>query len=58
MSGPFLKDRSKVLAAPTVQICNLSIKVSAVADECKTAKLKPPHKKGKKTDPKNCIQIS
>ena len=57
--GRFLKDGSKVfIATPIVQIYNLSIKLSAVPDECKIAKLKPLYKKGKKTDPKNYIPIS
>ena len=33
LSGRFLKDGSKVLATPITQICNLSIKLSAVPDE-------------------------
>ena len=33
LSGRFLKDGSKVLATPIVQICNLSIKLSMVPDE-------------------------
>ena len=53
LSGRFLKDGSKVLATPIAQICNLSIKLSTVPDECKIAKLNPLYKKGKKTDPKN-----
>ena len=53
LSGRFLKDGSKVLATPIAQICNLSIKLSTVPDECKIAKLKPLYKKGKKADPKN-----
>ena len=36
-------------------LCNLSIKLSTVPDECKIAKLKP---LGKKTDPKSYRQIS
>ena len=48
-SGHFLKDSSKILATPIVQICNLSIKTSTVHDECKIAKLKPLYEKGKKT---------
>ena len=47
-SGHFLKDSSKILATPIVQICNLSIKTSTVHDECKIAKLKPLYEKGKK----------
>ena len=39
--GHFLKDRSKFLATPIVQICNLSIKLPMAPDECKIAKLKP-----------------
>ena len=58
LSGCFLKDRSKVLATPLVQICNLSIKLSMVPDECKIAKLKPLYKKDKKTNPKNYRPIS
>ena len=58
LSGRILKDRSKVLATPLAQICNLSIKLSTVPDECKIAKLKPLYKKGKKTDPKNYRPIS
>ena len=46
LSGRFLKDGSKVLATPITQICNLSIKLSAV------------YKKGKKTDSKNYRPIS
>ena len=58
LSGRFLKDGSKALATPIAQICNLSIKLSRVSDECKIAKLKPLYKKGKKTDPKNYRPIS
>ena len=56
--GRFLKDGSKVLATPIAQICNISIRLSTVPDECKIAKLKPLYKKGKKTDPKNYRPIS
>ena len=56
--GRFLKDASKVLATPIMQVCNLSIKLSTVRDECKIAKLKPHYKKCKKTDPKNYRPIS
>ena len=58
LSGRFLKDGSKVLAIALAQICNLSIKLSTVSDECKIAKLKPLYKKGKKTDSKNYRPIS
>ena len=53
LSCHFIKDGSKVLATPIAQICNLSIKLPAVHNECKIAKLKPLYKKGKKTDTKN-----
>ena len=56
--GRFLKDGSKVLVTPITQICNLSIKLSTVPDDCKITKLKPIYKKGKKTDPKNYRPIS
>ena len=58
LSGRFLKGGSKVLANPITQICNHYIKLSAVPDECKIAKLKPLYKKGKRTDPKNYRPIS
>ena len=58
LSGRFLKDGSKVLATPTVQICNLSIKLSMIPDECKITRLKPLYKKGKKTNPQNYRPIS
>ena len=58
LSGRFLKDDSKVSATPITQICNLSIKLSTVPNECKIAKLKPLYKKDKKTDPKNYRPIS
>ena len=35
LSRCFLKDRSKVLATPIKQICNLSIKLSTVPDQSK-----------------------
>ena len=54
----FLKDGSKVLATPIAQICNLSIKLSAIADECNIAKPKPFYKKAKKIDRKNYGPIS
>ena len=58
LSGRFLKDGSKVLATTLAQICNLSIKLSTVPDECKIVKLKPLYKKGKKTDTKDYRPIS
>ena len=56
--GRFLKEGSKVLATPIAKVCHLSIKLSAVPDECKIAKLKPLYKKSKNTDPKNYRPIS
>ena len=41
-----------------MQICNLSIKLSKVPDECKITNLKPLYKKSKKTDPKEYRPIS
>ena len=41
-----------------MQICNLSIKLSAVPDDCKIAKLEPLYTKVKETDPKNYRPIS
>ena len=58
LSAHLLKDDSKILATPIAQICNLSIKLSMVLDECKIAKLKSLDKKGKKTDTKNYRPIS
>ena len=58
LSGCFLKDRSKVVATPIVQIRNLFTKLSIVPHECKVAKLKTLYKKGKKADPKNYRSIS
>ena len=57
LSGRFLKEGTKLLTTPTVEICHLSIKLFTVPDECKIAQLKPLYKKGKKTDPKNCRPI-
>ena len=37
---------------------NLSIKLASFPDKCKVAKIKPLHKKGLKTDPKNFRPIS
>ena len=41
-----------------MQLCNLSITLSAFPDKCKLAKLKPLFKKGSKTEPKNDRPIS
>ena len=58
LSGKFLKHGATVLAKPTSQICNLSIKYWIFPSDCKIAKLKPLFKKGSKTDPKNYRPIS
>ena len=57
ISPRFLKDGTEVLAKPICDI-NLSIKLSAIPDKCKIAKLTPLFKKGSKTDPKNYRPIS
>ena len=49
----FLKDGAKILASPLCTLVNFSIKQSLFLDQCKVAKLKPPFKKGFKSDPKN-----
>ena len=56
--GRFLKDGSDILCTPIAKICNLSIKLASFPDKCKVAKIKPLHKKGLKTDPKNFRPIS
>ena len=58
ISGQFLKDGADILAIPVTQICNLSIKLSHLPNDCKLAKLKPLYKKGSKTDPKSYRRIS
>ena len=58
LAGRFLKDGSNILCTPTAKICNLSIKLASFPDKCKVAKIKPLHKKGLKTDPKNFRPIS
>ena len=47
-----------ILAISVTQICNLSIKLSHVPNNCKLAKLKSLYKKGSKTDPKDFRPIS
>ena len=54
----FLKDGADVLGISITQICNLSIRLFHFPKDCKVAKLKPLHKKGTKTDPKNFRPIS
>ena len=49
---------SKVLATPIAQMCNLSIKLSTVPNECKIGKPKSLYRKGKKTNPKYHRPIS
>ena len=53
----FLRDGAEVLALPSGNIINLSIKLTFPV-ECKIAKLKPIFKKGARTDPKNYRPIS
>ena len=53
LSGRILKDGADILAVPITQICNLPIKFSHFPKDCKIAKIKPPYKKGTKTDPNN-----
>ena len=57
-AGRFFNDGSNVLCTPIAKICNLSIKLACFPDKCKVAKIKPLHKKGLKTDPKNFRPIS
>ena len=57
-AGRFFNDGSNVLCTPIAKICNLSIKLVCFPDKCKVAKIKPLHKKGLKTDPKNFRPIS
>ena len=52
LSGRILKDGGVVLALPTSNLCNLSMKRSKFSLDRKIAKLKPLYKKGSKTDPK------
>ena len=47
-----------ILAISVTQICNLSIKLSHVPNNCKLAKLKSLYKKVSKTDPKHFWPIS
>ena len=49
----FLKDGAKILASSLCSLANFSIKQSLFLDQRKVAKLKPPFKKGFKSDPKN-----
>ena len=58
LSSKFLKDGATALAKPISQSCNLSIKYSIFASDCKIAKLKPLFQKSLKTDPKNYRPIS
>ena len=54
----FLKDGSNILCTPIAKICNLFIKLAYFPDKRKVAKIKPLHKKGLKTNPKNFRPMS
>ena len=47
-----------ILAKSITVLCNLSISLSSLPDDCKHAKLKPLFKKGNKDEPKNHRPIS
>ena len=51
ISGKFLKDRAR-------ELCNFSMTLGSFPDACNIAKVKPPFKKGSKTDPSNYWPIS
>ena len=54
----FLRGCAEVLALPSGNIINLSIKLPAFPEECKFTKLKSIFKKGARTNPKNYRPIS
>ena len=54
----FLKDGEEVLALPSRNIINLSIKLSTFPQDCKIAKLKAIFKEGARTGPKNYLPNS
>ena len=56
--GKFLKEGAHVLAEPTSQLCNLSIKLHSLPRNSKIAKVIPLFKKGSKTNPQNYCPIS
>ena len=58
ISPRFLKDGTEVLAKRICDIINLSIKLSAIPNKCKNAKLTLLFIKGSKTDPKIYRPIS
>ena len=51
-----LKDGAEILAEPISQIFNMSL-CSKFPDGCKTAKVRPIFKKGKKTEPKDAGNV-
>ena len=53
-----MKDGSRVLSKPIIELCNLSIKLGSFPDSCKIAKLKSLFKKGSKTNLSNYRPIS
>ena len=58
LAGKFLKDGAPIFAKPVSEICNLSISLSVLPEDCKQAKLKPLFKKGSRDEPKNYRPIS
>ena len=58
ISGKFLKDGARILAKPISELCNFSMTLGSFSDTCKIAKIKPPFKKGSKTDSSNYRPIS
>ena len=51
ISGKFLKDGVRIQAKPISELYNPSMALGSFPDACKIAKVKPPSKKGSKTDP-------
>ena len=58
LSDRFLKDGTKVLIKPTIDLWNLSITSGKFSDSCKIGKLKPIYKKGFLTEESNYRPIS
>ena len=58
ISGKLLKDGARILGKPVSELCNLSMTLGSFPAAYKIAKVKPPFKKGSKTDPSNYRPIS